>query len=228
MLVNVRPWELRDVYRCEQCCVGVPLARLSLSLPVSDSCGETGGKLALTSQWVRVSKCCSHHKRPLDDCGNKVAEKKYLKLCVTNWCSSRAAEIVLLNIRFSRPGVAGLVFWGRTHCLELQGKIEIRIESKATAAFSSLRFLFSSCVSLLMKSFFFPPQKTFLLCVLLNPHRWRFWVGRVLPNCTASCSTREPSSSDKHTELIFDGSSIILLPWKTETCTHSKVFLSFI
>lgn len=79
VLVHARPLALRDVYRCEQRSAAWAYRWLasSLSLPVSDSCGETGGKLALTSLWVRVSKCCSHYKRPRDDCGNKVAEKTF-------------------------------------------------------------------------------------------------------------------------------------------------------
>lgn len=62
-----------DVYRAEQRCVvwahcWLPCLFLFLSLTRAVNRGLfTVGKLALTSLWVRVSKCCSHYKCPRDD-----------------------------------------------------------------------------------------------------------------------------------------------------------------
>lgn len=174
-LVHARPLAPRDVYRCEQRSAAWAYRWLasSLSLPVSDSCGETGGKLALTSLWVRVSKCCSHYKRPQDDCGNKVAEKNISSCFSQIGARVRVAEIVFFFLHSHE--VAALVFWKRTLCLELQGGNKISVKSKPKPGLLSV-----ACgpprpsppplrVSLFMKRFFFHHTKTFFYCVYSQP-----------------------------------------------------------
>lgn len=127
VLVHTRPLARRDVHRCEQRSAAWAYRWLasSLSLPVSDSCGETGGKLALTSLWVRVSKCCSHYKRPRDGCGNKAAGKIFraaFHKLVLEPAGKNCLVCAFFSSSISRPEVAVLVFWERTCCLELQGE----------------------------------------------------------------------------------------------------------
>lgn len=160
-----------------QSCVGVPLARLvSFSSCLWLVRWKTGGKLALTSLWVRVSKCCSHYKRPRDDCGNKVAEKIF-RAAFHKFALEPGRQKLRWYFNFLHSLVQkwlGLCF--RT--LEQQGETRSVWSRNQNQAGCQQQHFFPLFVSLLMK-FFFHHSKTFFIVCTLNPHRWRVWVESV-------------------------------------------------